>query len=294
MEQNSERSRRVKDEILVTAHNGVSETISDIIKNGNIRKYIDGDFWFVFNKRFIDSLTHKSENGGSFVKSAAYLKVKEKNGNMMTIDDISTKSIKLFDIDKDTAYEVNVLDKIKDYVPDAGKWTNEGIFMAEPGEPAKPLDKLITTFWKQNKWHKHGVFVHTLNVVLSAIISGDYRMIPAAFLHDIGKPASATRDDGVFSYSFKDHEEASYDIIKNWSFISKYTKELVRWHYLLRGKSVAKEKFNKTGDEKYLKEYERQQEIWDSLDTSFQKELHKFLKHDDNGKDIENLIKKFS
>lgn len=287
IDQNAQRSRRVKSDILMKTHEGVSATVAKIIKNENVKLFMDGDFWLVFNKKGVDSFMHKSELGGSYVKDALYFKIKDKKGQMLTLDEIADKTLKFMGM------EISVVDKIKAYVPDGQKWTNEGLFMAGPGEDSKLLDKFITTFWKQNKWHKHGVFLHTLGVVFSAIKSGDYRMIPAAFLHDIGKPGSSTRDAGDLSYSFNGHEEASYDIIKNWSFISKYTKELVRWHYLIRGKAKAKEKFDKTGDEKYLKEYERQKAVWDSLDDEFKKELQKFLKHDDNGKDISSLLSKY-
>ena len=57
-------------------------------------------------------------------------------------------------------------------------------------------------------------------------------------MHDIGKPSTAyikNRDDADNSeYSFTDHEEKSYQIIKNWFFISEHTKKIVRYHYLIR------------------------------------------------------------
>jgi predicted HD phosphohydrolase len=300
IDQNAQRSRRVNSDILMKTHEGVSSTISNILKNQNIKNYIDGDFWFVFNKKAVDSLMVFGKNGGSFVDEAVYLKIKEKNKDMISYSDLADKFVRVVSKDADGKKQIdniNVMDKIKGYVPTAQHWenTNEGWFMADKGEPAKILDKFITTFWKQNKWHKHGVFIHTLGVVISAIRSGDFNMIPAAFLHDLGKPLLATRDDDKdeLSYSFKGHEEGSYEVIKSWKFISKYTKELVRWHYLIRGKAKAKEKYEKTGDESYLKEYERQQKIWDSLDKKVQEDLKKFLRHDDRGKDITTLFKKY-
>jgi hypothetical protein len=50
---------------------------------------------------------------------------------------------------------------------------------------------LKTLLWKQNKHHKHGVFLHTMRVAYYALINGDFKMLPAAFLHDIGKPLVA-------------------------------------------------------------------------------------------------------
>lgn len=45
----------------------------------------------------------------------------------------------------------------------------------------------MTLLWKQNKYYKHGVFLHTMRVAWYALKYGEYKMIPAAFLHDIGK-----------------------------------------------------------------------------------------------------------
>jgi len=289
VEQNANRDRRVSYKILQQTHKGVSKVINSIITNKvNIKDYMDGEFWFVFNKKFADSFLDFSDKGGSYIKDVLYIKVKPKGKNMINKEDISNE----------------IIDKIKSYIPNPDVWEkhlinlDEGFLMSNKGEPAKILDKLLTTFWKQNKWHKHGVLLHTINVVFSAIKNKDYKMIPAAFLHDIGKPIVATRDiSDDLSYSFKGHEEASYDIIKSWNFISKYTKELVRYHYLIRGKLKSLEKYNKTKDEEYLKEYQRQQKIWDSLDEEMKKDLEKFLKYDDNGKDntkyFKNLFKKY-
>ena len=100
---------------------------------------------------------------------------------------------------------------------------------------SKPF--LKTLFWKQNKHHRHGVVLHTLRVAYYALVNGDYRMLPAAHLHDIGKPVvSYQKDEDIplGEYSFTDHEEMSYQIIKTWPFLSDYTKQMVRWHYLVR------------------------------------------------------------
>jgi len=289
VQQNADRTRSVSYDILSKTHKGVSKVINSIINNKvNIKDYMDGEFWFVFNKKFTDSFLDFSSNGGKYIKDIIYFKVKSKVKNMISKEDIPNKYI----------------NKIKKYVPNKDIWEkdltnlNESFLKANKGETAKILDKLLTTFWKQNKWHKHGLFLHTINVVFSAIKNKDYKMIPAAFLHDIGKPIVATSDNSnELSYSFKCHEEASYDIIKSWNFISKYTKELVRYHYLIRGKLKSLEKYNKTKDEEYLKEYQRQQKIWDSLDEEMKKDLEQFLKHDDNGKDntkyFKNLFKKY-
>lgn len=43
-------------------------------------------------------------------------------------------------------------------------------------------------------------------------------------------------------YSFTDHEERSYQLIKNWFFVSEYTKRIVRYHYLIRDIEKSKKK----------------------------------------------------
>ena len=104
-------------------------------------------------------------------------------------------------------------------------------------------------------------------------------MIPAALLHDIGKPIVAyQKEEDILlgEYSFTDHEEKSYQMIKGWSFISGYTKELVRYHYLIR--DIKK---HKTKDPA---RYQKKKEIWDGLSREMQKDLTQFLNYDDYGK----------
>jgi len=148
---------------------------------------------------------------------------------------------------------------------------------------------LVSGFWKQNAWHRHGVLVHTLRVTYEAIKGGDYRMIAGALLHDIGKPFTAFQkpmDIKRKEYSFTDHEEASYQIIKNWWFVSDYTKELVRYHYLIRDMDLGLKKGNGR--------YELKKPIWDSLSVEMQNDLAIFIKYDDLGKgtDFDEVLAK--
>ena len=141
----------------------------------------------------------------------------------------------------------------------------------------KPFFK--TLFWKQNKHHKHGVFLHTLRVTYHTLMHGDFKMVPAALLHDFGKPVVAyqkAEDILLNEYSFTDHEEKSYEIIKDWSLISDYTKKIVRYHYLIRDISKHKIKDPVRAEEK--------QKIWDNLSEEMQADLKRFLKYDDLGK----------
>ena len=98
------------------------------------------------------------------------------------------------------------------------------------------------------------VFLHTIRVAYYAFAHGDFKMLPTAFLHDIGKPLVAYQkeeDIALNEYSFTDHEEKSYEVIKKWRFVSDYTKQLVRYHYLIRDMSKHKVKDPKRYEEKY-------------------------------------------
>jgi len=142
---------------------------------------------------------------------------------------------------------------------------------------SKPF--FITLFWKQNNHHKHGVFMHTMKVVFHTIKNKDIKLIPAAILHDIGKPVVAYQkeeDIETGEWSFTDHEEKSYQIIKNWKFISNYTKTIVRYHYLIR--DIHK---HKTKDPV---RYEAKKKIWEGLDKALKEDLVRFLEYDDLGK----------
>ena len=64
--QNLERPRVVPTEILINTHRGASNTMGDILKMGEtLRKYMDGDLVFAFNKIGVDSELVTSRKGGS-------------------------------------------------------------------------------------------------------------------------------------------------------------------------------------------------------------------------------------
>ena len=139
------------------------------------------------------------------------------------------------------------------------------------------LDSLFLT---QNKWHQHGVLLHTLRVTYYALKGGGFKFLAAGLLHDIGKPFTAFKkdeEDYEFNeWSFTDHEERSYQIIKNWPFISEYTKKIVRYHYLIRDIKKSKQE--------NLERYTQKQAIWETIDEQMQADLYDFLSFDDAGK----------
>lgn len=137
----------------------------------------------------------------------------------------------------------------------------------------------ITLFIKQNNWHKYGVLLHTLALFFHVIKNKKYDMLLASLLHDIGKPYIAFQDDKdkvTNEYSFHNHEEISYFLIKNWP-ISSYTKNLVRYHYLIRAMQKAKEK-------RKIDKYKRLNRIYTNLDLEFKKKLSIFMQLDDKAK----------
>ena len=139
---------------------------------------------------------------------------------------------------------------------------------------------LESLFIKQNSWHKYGVLGHTLKVTYHCIEAKDYSFVMAGLLHDIGKPYSAYQDEKDVlegTYSFTNHEELSYQIIKSWPFITAETKKMVRYHYLIRDIKKSKKKGKLTRHKRLLK-------TWDSLDPGFKEKLERFLKYDDLGK----------
>lgn len=143
---------------------------------------------------------------------------------------------------------------------------------------SKPF--LSSLFLTQNKWHQHGVLVHTLRVTYYCIKASEWRMVAAGLLHDVGKPFTAFKKDKedfeFHEWSFTNHEERSYQIIKHWPFVSEYTKKLVRYHYLIRDIKKSKKE--------NLKRYAQKVAIWDTLDEELQEDLYRFLSYDDAGK----------
>jgi len=108
--QNQERSRVVPTEILVNTHRGASNTMGDILRMGEtLRKYMDGDLVFAFNKIGVDSevVTNK-KTGGMYVKDANYVYIKRAGKSLPPLNTLNKQ----------------MLAKIKAYVPKNIDWEN--------------------------------------------------------------------------------------------------------------------------------------------------------------------------
>jgi hypothetical protein len=70
MKQNKERSRVVPEDILINTHRGVNNTINDLITQGSLRTYMDGDLFFAFNNANVDTFWAKGEGkkSGAFMR----------------------------------------------------------------------------------------------------------------------------------------------------------------------------------------------------------------------------------
>lgn len=122
MEQNKTRDRIVPEEILLATHQGASYSMSEIIKMGSkLQEYMDGEIYIAFNQKDVDiKLDKKPEteiNPDAFrkkkmvtepkyiLKGADYVQVKEQGKKPMKISELESR----------------VIDKIRDYVPNAGE-----------------------------------------------------------------------------------------------------------------------------------------------------------------------------
>jgi hypothetical protein len=105
--QNLKRSRRVPAEILVNTHRGASQTMGDVLNMGKaLKRYMDGDIVFAFNKVGVDSALKVSGGGGSFLEDAKYFYVKRQGKPPTPVDKL----------------EKDIKAKISSYVPKAVTW----------------------------------------------------------------------------------------------------------------------------------------------------------------------------
>ncbi len=106
------RGRVVPVEILVNTHRGASQTMLDIINMGKgLKRYMDGDIVFAFNKINVDSELKIGKSGGKYIKEADYFYVKKSGQPALTKDKI----------------DKNILAKITNYVPNAQTWSTSEV-----------------------------------------------------------------------------------------------------------------------------------------------------------------------
>jgi hypothetical protein len=108
MEKNSKRERVVPQDILMATHTGASMTMAEIIsKSDDFRKYVDGYIYIAFNTIGVhpDNKVFTDGTGGVYVDMTGRIKLKNPgqplDKNRLTSD---------------------VLDKIKQYVPNPQSW----------------------------------------------------------------------------------------------------------------------------------------------------------------------------
>ena len=102
-----DRGRVVPVEILVNTHRGASHTMLDIINMGqSLKKYMDGDIVFAFNKINVDSDLQKSKRGGAFIKASNYFYAKRSGKPVTPHKKLSNE----------------IVAKIAGYVPTSNSW----------------------------------------------------------------------------------------------------------------------------------------------------------------------------
>ena len=105
--QNQKRDRVVPSEILVNTHRGAANTMGDILNMGkSLKRYMDGDIVFAFNKVGVDANLAKSGKGGSYIKDANYFYVKKQGKAPTSVDKL----------------EADIRRKISGYVPRGVDW----------------------------------------------------------------------------------------------------------------------------------------------------------------------------
>lgn len=106
MQNNQERPRVVAKDILIDTHEGASLTMHDLMKkNSDLRKYMDGDVWVLFNNRNNNDLGWKIKD--------------EKHGNVGYVTKYTALQLKRQGQEpfSESEVEADLLQKIRDYVP---------------------------------------------------------------------------------------------------------------------------------------------------------------------------------
>lgn len=104
IEQNANRQRVVRGDILLATHEGAAMTMKSILNMGDaFRRYADGAIFLAFNNAKVDAEYVKGATKGSgYVKRANYVQVKKPGKPQQSTDEISK----------------DILAKINSYIPD--------------------------------------------------------------------------------------------------------------------------------------------------------------------------------
>ncbi len=109
LENNKKRDRVVPKLVFKDVHKGVSRTINELIQLEDLKNYIDGDVWIVFNNPETDTRIKKSNLGGSYIDKVNYIKLKKSGENIIPYNQI----------------EDAIINKINSYVHHKTKWDRE-------------------------------------------------------------------------------------------------------------------------------------------------------------------------
>ena len=107
-QQNLERDRVVPSDILLSTHEGTAITMARIMDLGSdLKRYLDGDMFIVFNKRGEDTTTVSSPRGGKYILDANYLQIKKQGSSVMNRSELSDE----------------IRNKITKYTPKTPTWS---------------------------------------------------------------------------------------------------------------------------------------------------------------------------
>lgn len=125
-EQNKSRKRRVPEEVLKEAHEGVAKFFKYIILDDQLRGTLPelGDIWIYFGSTNTgDVELEKSENGGEYISDYTVVQLKKKGEPLAKYDDIMNMEVKpkkYDDGDNGTVLRKRTLrELINEYVPDS-------------------------------------------------------------------------------------------------------------------------------------------------------------------------------
>ena len=115
--QNSERARRVSEDILKDTHVGCAKTVREILMNAEEKVIIDGDIWIYFANREIDSKLKVSDKGGKYLEDYVCVKIKSQGKKMESYENVMNQEVKVFDANGKKIDSIKLRDKINDYIP---------------------------------------------------------------------------------------------------------------------------------------------------------------------------------